>query len=102
LSGDGHPGGRTVESKGLKGGALGLMIAFYYGLTGFACAWFYRKTFTRTTRDFVVRGVIPLLGGLVLLVMFMSTASRILVGTAAPVIVIPRARLTAARFSRAC
>ena len=24
--------------------AIGLYIAFYYGLTGFACAWYYRKT----------------------------------------------------------
>ena len=24
--------------------ALGVMIAFYYGLTGFACVWYYRKT----------------------------------------------------------
>ena len=24
-------------------GSLGLMIAFYYGLTGFACFWFYRN-----------------------------------------------------------
>ncbi len=23
--------------------AVGLMIAFYYGLTGFACVWFYRR-----------------------------------------------------------
>ena len=23
--------------------AVGLLIAFYYGLTGFACVWFYRK-----------------------------------------------------------
>ena len=43
------------------------MIAFYYGLTGFACVWFYRKTFTKSARDFVMRGVIPLLGGLILL-----------------------------------
>ena len=27
-------------------GSVGLMIAFYYGLTGFACVWYYRKTFT--------------------------------------------------------
>ena len=27
-------------------GSVGLMIAFYYGLTGFACVWFYRKTLT--------------------------------------------------------
>ncbi|GAA4386315.1 APC family permease [Tsukamurella soli] len=51
-------------------GSVGLMIAFYYGLTGFACVWFYRRTLTRTPRDFVMRGVIPLLGGIVLTVVF--------------------------------
>ena len=51
-------------------GSVGLMIAFYYGLTGFACVWFYRKTLTGSTRDFVMRGVVPLLGGVVLLVVF--------------------------------
>ena len=24
--------------------ALGVLIAFYYGLTGLACFWFYRRT----------------------------------------------------------
>jgi amino acid transporter len=51
-------------------GSVGLMIAFYYGLTGFACVWFYRKTLTRNARDFLMRGVVPLLGGLVLTVVF--------------------------------
>ncbi|MBB3602395.1 amino acid transporter [Mycolicibacterium sp. BK556] len=51
-------------------GSVGLMIAFYYGLTGFACAWFYRKDLTKNVRDFMMRGVIPLLGGLILLVVF--------------------------------
>ncbi|BBZ79824.1 putative amino acid permease [Mycolicibacterium anyangense] len=51
-------------------GSVGLMIAFYYGLTGFACAWFYRKDLTKTTRDFMMRGVIPLLGGVILLAVF--------------------------------
>ena len=23
--------------------ALGLMIAFYYGMTGFACVWYFRR-----------------------------------------------------------
>ena len=40
-------------------GSVGLMIAFYYGLTGFACVWFYRKTLTSSTRDFVMRGIVP-------------------------------------------
>jgi amino acid transporter len=51
-------------------GSVGLMIAFYYGLTGFACVWFYRKTLTRNIRDLMMRGVVPLLGGIILLVMF--------------------------------
>ena len=46
------------------------MIAFYYGLTGFACAWYYRKTLTGSARDFVMRGVAPLLGGVALLIVF--------------------------------
>jgi amino acid transporter len=51
-------------------GAVGLMIAFYYGLTGFACVWFYRKTLTSSARDFVMRGVVPLSGGLILAAVF--------------------------------
>jgi amino acid transporter len=55
-------------------GAIGLQIAFYYGLTGIACAWFYRKTLTSSTRKFIMRGVIPLLGGLFLFAMFVYAA----------------------------
>ena len=51
-------------------GSVGLMIAFYYGLTGFACVWFYRKDLTRNLRDFMMRGVVPLMGGVILLVVF--------------------------------
>ena len=48
-------------------GSVGLMIAFYYGLTGFACVWYHRKTLTGSVRDLVMRGVAPLLGGVALL-----------------------------------
>jgi amino acid transporter len=47
--------------------SIGLMIAFYYGLTGFACVWFYRKSFYKSARDTVMRFVFPLLGGVMLL-----------------------------------
>jgi len=50
--------------------AVGLMIAFYYGLTGFACVWFYRKTLTKTRRDIVMRGALPLIGGVMLFAAF--------------------------------
>ncbi|MFN8080424.1 MAG: APC family permease [Kineosporiaceae bacterium] len=51
-------------------GSIGLMIAFYYGLTGFACVWFYRKTLTKNTRDLFMQGIIPLAGGVIMLVTF--------------------------------
>ena len=47
--------------------AVGLLIAFYYGLTGFACVWFYRRTLTTSVRHFVMRGLFPFLGGASLL-----------------------------------
>ena len=46
--------------------ALGVMIAFYYGLTGFTCVWYYRATLTESARSLWLRGILPLLGGLIL------------------------------------
>jgi hypothetical protein len=36
--------------------ALGLMIAFYYGLTGFACVLYYRRELFNSAKNFPVRG----------------------------------------------
>ena len=46
--------------------AIGLYIAFYYGLTGFACAWYYRKTLLSSQRNLWMRGILPALGGLIM------------------------------------
>ena len=46
--------------------AIGVMIAFYYGLTGFECAWYYRRSLRNSTRDLWVKGIIPLIGGVLL------------------------------------
>ena len=46
--------------------ACGMWIAFYYGLSAFACAWYYRKALLNSARDFFMRGVIPLFGGLIM------------------------------------
>ncbi len=46
--------------------AVGLMIAFYYGLTGFAAVWFYRHHLTDSVNDFFMKGLWPLLGGIML------------------------------------
>jgi amino acid transporter len=50
--------------------ALGLMIAFYYGLTGLACAWYYRRTLTTSLSRFLLVGLAPFTGGAVLLFVF--------------------------------
>ena len=46
--------------------AIGIWIAFYYGLTGFTCAWYYRRTLLSSARNFWMRGAMPFLGGLML------------------------------------
>ena len=46
--------------------AIGLYIAFYYGLTGFSCVWYYRKNLTSSARNLWMQGILPLLGGLIM------------------------------------
>src|SRR6201987_5974025 len=46
--------------------AIGLYIAFYYGLTAFSCAWYYRHTLTSSARNLWMRGILPGLGGLIM------------------------------------
>lgn len=53
--------------------ALGLMIAFYYGITGFACAWYFRAQLRRSVKDLLLVGVMPALGGLILLYVFVRS-----------------------------
>jgi hypothetical protein len=46
--------------------AIGLYIAFYYGLTAFSCVWYYRKTLTSSARNLLMQGILPFLGGLIM------------------------------------
>ena len=50
--------------------AVGLLIAFYYGLTGFACVWEFRHDLHTAARRASCAVVLPLLGGLLLLAFF--------------------------------
>ena len=45
---------------------LSLLIALYYALTGLACAVFFRRRLLRSTRDFLLLGVGPVLGAVML------------------------------------
>src|ERR1700749_5282258 len=46
--------------------AIGLYIAFYYGLTAFSCAWYYRSTLASSARNLWMRGILPVVGGLIM------------------------------------
>ncbi|MSV77511.1 MAG: amino acid permease [Actinobacteria bacterium] len=53
--------------------SVGLLIAFYYGLTGFAAAWYFKNDRGTTIKDALVRVVLPFLGGVILLAAFVET-----------------------------
>ena len=46
--------------------SCGIFIATYYGLTGFACVWYYRRNLRSNARNLWMQGILPLLGGLIL------------------------------------
>jgi amino acid transporter len=46
--------------------AIGFPICFYYGFTGVACGWYFRRELRESTRNLLLLGVGPLLGGLML------------------------------------
>ncbi|HEY5260786.1 MAG TPA: APC family permease [Solirubrobacteraceae bacterium] len=52
--------------------AIGFPICFYYGFTGIACAVYYRHELTNSVRDFILLGLAPLIGGLILFGVFVK------------------------------
>ena len=46
--------------------ALSIFIAFYYGLTGFSCAWYWRSSLRESQRNLWMRGILPTAGGVIL------------------------------------
>ncbi|GAA2246092.1 APC family permease [Herbiconiux moechotypicola] len=54
--------------------SIGLAIAFYYSLTSFACVWYFRKEIFTTPRNFLFKGLFPLIGGLMLTAAFIQSA----------------------------
>lgn len=53
--------------------ALGMMVCFYYAVTAFACVWYFRKR-ARGWWHLLMRIVFPLIGGIVLAVVFLQAA----------------------------
>lgn len=54
--------------------ALGLMIAFYIGITGFACTIYYRRELFRSVKNFFFIGLGPSVGGAILFYLLIKNA----------------------------
>jgi amino acid transporter len=50
--------------------ALGIMICWYYGITAFACVWYFRTELFQNAHNVVYKFLFPLLGGLMLAAVF--------------------------------
>lgn len=55
--------------------STGLAIALYDGLTAFAAAWCFRRDALLSARDFFVLFLLPLLGGIMLAAVFVTSAT---------------------------
>jgi amino acid transporter len=50
--------------------SLSLTIAFYYGITGVACTWFYRHHLFASVKNFLYLAFLPMLGATILAYVF--------------------------------
>jgi amino acid transporter len=54
--------------------SLGLAVAFYYGITAYACVWYFRRSLFESARNLFMRGIFPLLGALAMTWAFVQSA----------------------------
>ncbi len=54
--------------------ALGLCVAFYYALTGFACVIIYRKDLLKSARNFMLMGLLPAVGAVTMVFLLVESA----------------------------
>ena len=56
--------------------ALGIMICWYYGITAFACVWYFRRELFSSVHNFFFKFLFPLLGGAALIVVFVISVGE--------------------------
>ena len=54
--------------------SLGLAVAFYYGITAYACVWYFRRSLFTSVRNLFFRGIFPLLGAIAMTLAFGKSA----------------------------
>ena len=52
--------------------ALGFAVCFYYGFTGLACGWYFRRELFKSVRGFILAGLLPVLGGVMMAFIFVK------------------------------
>lgn len=53
--------------------ALGLLVCFYYGITAFACVWYFRQEAFHSAKVFFMKIFMPGLGGILLFIILIKT-----------------------------
>jgi amino acid transporter len=66
---------------------IGVLVAFYYGITGLACAWAYRKILFESASNLFLAGLMPLVGGLFLFWVVYQVIAQGGVGTSLPILI---------------
>ena len=56
--------------------ALGIMICWYYGITAFACVWYFRRELFDNVHNVVFKFLFPLLGGIMLATVFVISVGE--------------------------
>lgn len=56
--------------------ALGIMICWYYGITAFACVWYFRGELFASVHNIVFKFLFPVLGGIVLAAVFVISVQE--------------------------
>ncbi|MGU3292165.1 APC family permease [Williamsia sp. M5A3_1d] len=64
----------SEDTLGDSVSSLGLAVAFYYGITAYACVWYFRRTLFTSLRNFLMRGLLPLLGALAMTWAFVQSS----------------------------
>jgi amino acid transporter len=66
---------------------IGVLVAFYYGITGLACAWAYRKILFRSASNLILAGLMPLVGGIFLFWVVYQVIVQGGIGTSLPILI---------------
>jgi len=66
---------------------IGVLVAFYYAVTGIACAWAYRKVLLKSPRILVLAGILPTIGGVFLFWVGYQVVAQAGFGTSLPVLI---------------